>query len=53
MSYRLNVPYREKDQAKAYGAKWNWEGKYWYCTALTDELKRWYDGPEEGGDHVK
>ena len=50
MSYRLNVPYREKDQAKAYGAKWNWEGKYWYCTALTEELKRWYDGPEEGGD---
>ncbi len=50
MSYRLNVPYREKDQAKAYGAKWNWEGKYWYCTALTEELKHWYDGPEDDGN---
>ena len=48
MSYRLNVPFREKDEAKALGAKWNWEGKYWYCNALTDGLKRWYDGPEDG-----
>ena len=47
MNYRLNVPFREKDEAKAHGARWNWEDKYWYCTVLTDELRRWYDGPED------
>lgn len=26
----LNVPYREKDGAKAFGAKWDWNMKMWY-----------------------
>ena len=46
MSYRLNVPYNEKDEAKRYGAKWNFSEKYWYCSELTDDLRRWYEGAE-------
>jgi exodeoxyribonuclease VII large subunit len=30
MITRLNVPYAEKDQAKALGARFNMAGKYWY-----------------------
>ena len=26
----LNVPFNEKDQAKALGARWNAEAKHWY-----------------------
>lgn len=40
--YRLDVPYREKDEAKALGAKWNFAEKYWYCLEVTPELSRWY-----------
>ena len=47
MSYRLSVPYAEKDQAKALGARWNFREKYWYCEELTDGLKRWYRKPLE------
>jgi len=43
MSYKLNVPYREKDEAKALGAKWNAQGRFWYCPGeLTPALRRWY-----------
>ena len=45
--YRLNVPYKEKDEAKALGAKWNYKEKFWYCEGeLTDGLRRWYDAPD-------
>ena len=45
--YRLNVPYREKDEAKALGAKWNYKEKFWYCEGeLTEGLRRWYDAPD-------
>lgn len=47
MSIRLNVPYREKDEAKALGAKWNFKEKYWYCEELSPGLRRWYEGDEE------
>ncbi len=30
MKYRLDTPYREKDEAKALGARWDPFGKYWY-----------------------
>ena len=46
MSYRLNVPYLQKDDAKRKGAKWNYTEKYWYCEELTDALRRWYEGDE-------
>jgi len=44
---RLNVPFKEKDLAKQYGAKWNPGEKYWYYPgdALPDGLQRWSGGP--------
>lgn len=42
MKYKLNVPYVEKDEAKGYGAKWDFREKYWYCEVVTPELRRWY-----------
>ena len=30
MKYRLDTPYREKDEAKALGARWDPLGRYWY-----------------------
>ena len=47
MSYRLNVPYREKDDAKRKGARWNPYERYWYCEELTEDLRRWYEEEEE------
>lgn len=45
--YRLSVPYVEKDEAKALGAKWNYKEKFWYCDGeLTEGLKRWYIDPD-------
>ena len=45
LSIRLSVPYREKDEAKALGAKRNPLGTYWYCEVLNEGLMRWYRGP--------
>ena len=47
MSYRLNVPFKENNDAKSKGAKWNRDEKYWYCTELTEDLSRWYEEGEE------
>lgn len=44
MRYRLNVPFKEKDDAKSKGARWN--GEFWYCTELTEDLRHWYEGEE-------
>lgn len=48
MRYRLQVPYHENAIVKALGARFDWEGRYWYCEELTEELKLWYEGEEEG-----
>ena len=32
----LKVPFNEKDQAKALGARWNAEGKHWYVPQGVD-----------------
>ena len=39
---RLNVPFREKDEAKQYGARWNAAEKYWFFPGdvLPEELMR-------------
>jgi hypothetical protein len=39
----LNVPYAEKDAAKALGAKWDAERKKWYVPATKDsaEFAKW------------
>lgn len=48
MPLLLNVPYAEKDEAKALGAKWNPELKKWVapdCKTYKD-FKKWIAGPE-------
>lgn len=44
MSFKLNVPFIEKDAAKREGARWNATGKYWFYPGdvLPDALRRWY-----------
>ena len=39
----LNVPFREKDQAKALGARWDPELKKWFVPKGADErpFQRW------------
>lgn len=39
----LNVPYADKDQARALGAKWDGKAKKWFVEADADlnKFKRW------------
>ena len=40
--YILAVPYNEKDKAKALGAEWDKDGKFWYCKASEkDKFFEW------------
>ena len=40
--YIIAVPYEEKDQAKALGAKWDKDGKFWYCQeSEKDKFFKW------------
>ena len=48
--YRLDVPFIEKDDAKGKGARWNPQGRFWYCEELTDELRRWYREDENSSE---
>jgi len=46
----LNVPFKEKDEAKSHGARWNPSGKHWYIPeGVEDEpFAKWRDGaPDE------
>ena len=49
MSLILNVPYEEKDEAKALGAKWNPQLKKWYVEKRKDYHKfiKWILGGKE------
>lgn len=52
----LAVPYEEKDQAKALGAKWDRQAKSWYTQDNTNtELLKWKSesAPEQANDPVK
>lgn len=42
----LNVPYAEKDAAKALGARWNPTRRRWYVPdgAATEPFAKWIDG---------
>ena len=40
MRLYLDVPYREKEQAKALGAKWNPRVKKWYADTPPEEFVR-------------
>lgn len=37
----LYVPFTEKEQAKALGAKWDKAGKQWYCLGNSKKFKQW------------
>lgn len=38
----LEVPYKEKEEAKALGCHWNPEARKWYCNSFNDvAIKRW------------
>jgi hypothetical protein len=41
----LEVPYDEKDAAKAAGARWDPVHRCWYAAHVTDELRRWAARP--------
>lgn len=45
----LNVPYNQKEQAKAAGAKWNWSEKFWMIRDDQDPapFKQWMAVPKE------
>ena len=42
----LKVPFKEKDEAKALGARWNPDGKHWYVPEGVDAapFEKWLDG---------
>lgn len=46
----LKVPYAEKDQAKALGARWNSERKTWYVPdgQPTAPFEQWLTGAQDG-----
>lgn len=43
MKTRLDVPFGDNEKAKALGARFDFEGRYWYCPDGVDlaRLKRW------------
>lgn len=55
----LNVPYAQKDAAKALGARWDASKKKWYAPAKLDGLgfEQWKLGPTEASspknNHIK
>jgi Domain of unknown function (DUF5710) len=42
----LNVPFKEKDEAKSLGARWNPDAKHWYIPEGVDAtpFEKWFDG---------
>lgn len=42
----LNVPFKEKDEAKSHGARWNPAAKHWYIPEGVDDapFEKWRDG---------
>ncbi len=42
----LNVPFKEKDEAKSHGARWNPAAKHWYIPEGVDDapFAKWLDG---------
>ncbi|MDG1454524.1 MAG: DUF5710 domain-containing protein [Methylophilaceae bacterium] len=42
----LKVPFKEKDEAKSLGARWNPDGKHWYVPEGVDAspFAKWIDG---------
>ncbi|MFT7228178.1 MAG: hypothetical protein ACI8PW_000763 [Methylophilaceae bacterium] len=42
----LKVPFKEKDEAKSHGARWNPDGKHWYIPVGVEEapFEKWLNG---------
>jgi hypothetical protein len=42
----LNVPFKEKDEVKSHGARWNPGGKHWYIPegVEADPFEKWLAG---------
>ncbi len=42
----LKVPFKEKDEAKSFGARWNPDGKHWYVPIGVDTapFEKWLGG---------
>lgn len=51
----LNVPFKEKDEAKSHGARWNPAAKYWYIPQGVDDapFAKWLDGAPESAPAPK
>lgn len=50
----LNVPYSEKDDAKALGAKWDPKEKKWYASSqkIKDKCHQWWSKDETPGEET-
>lgn len=50
----LDVPYAEKDEAKSYGARWDFNLKRWYVTDIDDitGLQKWFSNDQPVKYHV-
>lgn len=42
----LDVPFAEKDAAKAAGARWNPDARLWYVSAPSERVRRWMRVPD-------
>ncbi|WP_433786646.1 DUF5710 domain-containing protein [Actinomycetospora sp. CA-101289] len=50
----LDVPFGEKDEAKAAGARWDWRAKRWYAPQPgMPELARWLPGPSTPAEGIR
>ncbi len=54
MALLLNVPYEDKDEAKALGARWNPELKKWYApnSYKYPDFYKWMDFPQDEVCHI-
>ncbi|MCR4717392.1 MAG: exodeoxyribonuclease VII large subunit [Lachnospiraceae bacterium] len=52
--FDLNVPYREKDEAKRFGARWDSARRIWYypLDTLPEGLRRWYEGDLDNTEEI-
>ena len=50
----LDVPYSEKDDAKALGAKWDPKEKKWYASSqkIKDKCHQWWSKDETPGEET-
>ena len=54
MIFILNVPFEERNQVKALGARWYSDERKWVYKGdvLPEGLKRWYDDPQDSDNQI-